>query len=84
MQAMSTERVLSALNFLIGEGVNHYPEGCDASTIEVLITDYFNEGLSNDESDDESDHRNDGINLGNSHVKFKDIVRRSAKTNSMQ
>ena len=46
----SAERVLSALNFLTGEGVNHYPDGCDGSAIEALITDYFNEGHSEDES----------------------------------
>ena len=55
----STERVLSALNFLTGEGVNYYPDGCDGSAIEALITDYFNEGP-DDDSDDESDHRNEG------------------------
>ena len=52
----SAERVLSALSFLTGEGVNHYPDGCDSSAIEALITDYFNEGP----SDDESNHRNEG------------------------
>ena len=58
----SAERVLSALNFLTGEGVNHYPDDCDGSAIEALITDYFNEGHSDDESDDESNHRNEGNN----------------------
>ena len=62
----SAERVLSALSFLTGEGVNHYPDGCDASDIEALITDYFNEGPSDDESDDESDHKNEGKNANNS------------------
>ena len=56
----STARVLSALNFLTGEGVNYFPEGCDGSAIEALITDYFNEGQSDDESDEECDHKNDG------------------------
>ena len=51
----SAERVLSALSFLTGEGVNHYPDGCGSSAIEALITDYFNEGPS-----DESNHRNEG------------------------
>ena len=44
MCAMSTERVISALNFLItGEGVNHYPDDCDGNTIEALMSDCFNE-----------------------------------------
>ena len=54
----SAKRVISALNFLTGEGVNHCPDGCDASDIDALITDCFNEGP----SDDESDHRNEGKN----------------------
>ena len=58
---MSAERVVSALNFLTGEEVNHYPDGCDGSAIEALISDYFNEApASDDESDDESNHRNEG------------------------
>jgi len=56
----STARVLSVLNFLTGEGVNYFPEGCDGSAIEALITDYFNEGQSDDKSDKECDHKNDG------------------------
>ena len=56
----SAERVLSALSFLTGEGVNQYPDGCDSSATEAFITDYFNEGPSDDESDDESNHRNEG------------------------
>ena len=40
---LSAEKVLSALNFLTGEGVNHYPDGCDGSAIETLITNYFND-----------------------------------------
>ena len=59
---MSAERVISALNFLTSEGVNHCPDGCHASDIEALITDYFNEGPSDDESDDEGDHRNEDKN----------------------
>jgi len=50
----SAERVISALNFLTGEGVNNCPDDCDASNIEALITDYFNEGPGDDESDDEA------------------------------
>ena len=56
----SAEQVLSALNFLTGEGANHYPDGDDAYNLEALISDYFNEGPSDDESDDESNHRNGG------------------------
>ena len=63
MCAMSSaEKILSALSFLTGKKVNHYPDGWDRSTIEALITDYFNEGHSDDESDDESNHRNEGKN----------------------
>ena len=50
------ERVLNALNFLTGEGVAYYPDGCDARegrAIEALITDYFSNG--NDVSEDEND-----------------------------
>ena len=50
------ERVLNALNFLTGEGVAYYPDGCDAQkgrAIEALITDYFSNG--NNVSKDESD-----------------------------
>ena len=36
-----------ALNFLTGQEVNHYS---DRSTSEALITDYFNEGQSDDEN----------------------------------
>ena len=56
----SAERVLSALHFLTGEGVNHFPDGCDGNTIEVHITDYFNEGQSDDDSGDEINHSNEG------------------------
>ena len=40
------ERVLNALNFLTGEGVAYYPNGCDTQegrTIEALITDWREE-----------------------------------------
>jgi len=58
---MSTARVLSALNFLADREVNYYPDICDGKEIEVLITDYFNEGPSDDDdSSEECDHRNDG------------------------
>ena len=38
---LRAERVLSELNFLTGEGVNHYNDSCDRSTIEVLISAYL-------------------------------------------
>ena len=59
---------------LLGRGESLPSTHYDARAIEALITDYFNEGLSDD---DESDHRNDGKNFGNPRVKFEDIVRRS-------
>jgi len=52
------DRVLTALNFLAGEGIDYYPSGCNDNAIEALINDYFNDG-SNDTSDDESDHSDD-------------------------
>ena len=51
------DRVLNALNFLTGEGITYYADGCDARdrrAIEALITDYFSNG--NDVSEDLSDH----------------------------
>ena len=65
----SADRVLSALNLLTGEGANHYPDGDDTNAIEALISDYFNEGPSDDESDDEINHKNGGNS--NDSVKFK-------------
>ena len=50
------QRVLSAINFLTGEGVSHYPDSCDGSTIEALISEYLNKV----QSDDENSHRNEG------------------------
>jgi len=38
---MSTARVLPALNFLTGKGVNYYPDNCDGMEFEALIADYF-------------------------------------------
>ena len=67
----SADRVLSALNFLTGEGASHYPDDVDADAIEALISDYFNEGPSDDESDDKSSHRNGGNS--NDSAKFKDV-----------
>ena len=37
----SKERVISALNFLTGEGIDYYPNGCNDNAIEALINDYF-------------------------------------------
>ena len=55
------DRVLSALNFLTGEGVNYYPNSTDSNEVEALIADYFNDGPSNDgDSDDELSHKNAG------------------------
>jgi len=48
------DRVLTALNFLAGEGIDYYPSGCNDNAIEALINDG-----SNDTSDDESDHSDD-------------------------
>lgn len=61
------ERVISALNFLSGEGIDYYPSGCNDNAIEALINDYFNDGSASgndDTSDDDSDHCD---NQGNSH-----------------
>ena len=55
--ATSEDRVLTALNFLAGEGVDYYQSDCNDSAIEVFINDYFNDGsASTSKSDDESDH----------------------------
>ena len=48
------DRVLSALNFLTGEGIAYHPTGVNDEAIQALIEDYFNNG-----SDDESDHSSD-------------------------
>jgi len=69
---MSTARVLSALNFLTGEGVNYYHEGCDGSAIEALITDYFNESPSDDDdSSEECNRRNEGNYLNQKYSNFR-------------
>ena len=55
------ERVLSALNYITGEGVGYYPEGCDANAIDALISDYFVYApIDDDDSDEESSHKNSG------------------------
>ena len=53
------DRVLSALNFLTGEGISYYPSGIDDGTIVALIEDYFNTESGNESSDDASDHSAD-------------------------
>ena len=58
---MSTlkERVISALNFLSGEGISYYPNSCNDNAIEALTNDYFNDGsasTSKDTCDEESNH----------------------------
>ena len=36
------DRVVSALNYLTGEGISYYPSGINDGTIMALIEDYFN------------------------------------------
>ena len=43
------DRVVAALNFLTGEGMDYHPDGCYQETL-TLINDYFNTPMSNDES----------------------------------
>ena len=65
----SKDRVLSALNFLTGEGVSYYWDGVESNQVEALISDYFDaptddeDHRSDDESEEECDHRNEGNNL---------------------
>ena len=67
----SKDRVLSALNFLTGEGVSYYWDGVESNQVEALISDYFDaptddddedDHRSDDESEEECDHRNEGNN----------------------
>ena len=53
------DRVLSALNYLTGEGIAYHPTGIDEGAIQALIDDYFNESGSDASDDDESDHSTD-------------------------
>ena len=60
-------RVVAALNFLTGKGVDYYPDNCNDKSIEALISDYFdgngNEdsgGSDSEVSPDESGHKNEG------------------------
>ena len=50
----SRDRVLSALNFITGEGINYYWDGVEGNDVEALISDYFDAP-----TDDEDDHMND-------------------------
>ena len=66
----SKDRVLSALNFLTGEGVSYYWDGVESNQVEALISDYFDaptddeeDHRSDDESEEECDHRNECNNL---------------------
>ena len=81
------ERVLNALNFLTGEGVAYYPDGCDAQegrSIEALITDYFSNG--NDVSEDESDRSDNDTSSDDeiadtSHVQSNNTLSTDAQDN---
>ena len=53
--ADSHSRVVSALNFLTGEGISYHPDGVDHSTLEALITDYFDGSNSGNGGVSESD-----------------------------
>lgn len=53
------DRVLSALNFLTGEGISYHPTGVDDGNIQALIEDYFNPESGSDSSGDDSDHTTD-------------------------
>ena len=53
------DRVLSALNFLTGEGILYYLSGIDDGAIVALIENFFNMESGNEYSDDASDHSAD-------------------------
>ena len=61
--ADSCSRVVSALNFLTGEGICYHPDGIQHTELEAHIEDYFNDGNDKmiDDSSDESDHNNEAI-----------------------
>ena len=44
------DRVVAALNFLTGEGIDYCPDGCEQDTL-ALITNYFSELSANEESE---------------------------------
>ena len=52
--ADSRSRVISALNFLTGEGIDYHPDDIDPMDLEALIQDYFdgNDKIIDDSSDD--------------------------------
>ena len=43
------DRVVAALNFLMGEGIGCHPDGCDQETL-ALINDYFSTPKADEES----------------------------------
>ena len=53
-------RVVAALNFLTGEGVDYYPDNCNEKNIGALISDYFESNGSDCESLDESARNSEG------------------------
>ena len=54
------DRILSALNFLTGEGISYYPTGIEEREVLVVIENYFNTPESgNESSDDASDHNDE-------------------------
>ena len=57
-------------NLPTGERANHHPDSNDVHNPEALISDYPNEGLSDDKSDDES---NPGMEACNSNASVKFI-----------
>ena len=59
--ADSHTRVVSALNFLTGEGISYHPDGVDHSALEALITDYFDGSASgNGGVSDSDEHSSSG------------------------
>lgn len=43
------DRVAAALNFLTGEGIDYFPDGCEEETL-ALIGNYFSERSTTNES----------------------------------
>ena len=67
----SAEKVFSASNFFTDEGVKHYPDSCDGSIIEALISYYL-------KNDDENNHRNEGKTIKINDVAGSDLTSSSA------
>ena len=65
--ADSQSRVVAALNYLTGEGVSFYPDGCDHAALEALIDEYFDPQGGNDDTSEESDPDTEGV-LKNYHA----------------